>query len=69
MAMILSQVEDRTAMSGMQIYLAAVQNQLCVCLLTLSSNYGNLIIIILFVLFSIKFQQFYSTIFTYYFDF
>jgi hypothetical protein len=56
MAMILSQVEDRTAMSGMQIYLAAVQNRLCVCLLTLSLNYGNLIIIILFALFSIKFQ-------------
>lgn len=43
MVMILSQVEDRTATNGMQIYLAAVQNRLCVRLLTLSLNYGNLI--------------------------
>jgi len=56
MVMILSQVEDHTSMSGMHIDLAAVQNRLCVCLLTLSLNYGNFIIIILFALFSIMFQ-------------
>jgi hypothetical protein len=52
MDMILSQGED-TVMSGMQIYLAAVQSQLCVCLLTLSLNNGYLIAIILFTVFSI----------------
>ena len=58
MDMILSQGEDHTVMSGMQIYLAAVQSQLCVCLLTLSLNNGYLIAIVLFTLFSIWLNNF-----------
>ena len=58
MDMILSQGEDHTVMSGMQIYLAAVQSQLCVCLLILSLNNGYLIAIVLFTLFSIWLNNF-----------